>query len=223
MILLPAGISHFNLDDIQQETEDIDFQTSALNTLPRDDLFLQDVNENGEKKHYRMLLVEGDYEMCKLLKESFSIMYEVIELDDAGEAYAYAIEELPDIIVSEINLPGMSGLEMCSMLKSNVNTSHLPVILLSSYPSEQQNMESIRNGADYYFVMPFNIRILFLRCNYLVKSRKKLLMRKNQNASSEAMEMATNSMEKNFLTLPTKLWKTIGKIRHSIQLFGIRK
>jgi YesN/AraC family two-component response regulator len=136
--------------------------------------------------------------MRHLLKEAFSMHYEVAEFDNAGSGYTYSMEEKPDIIICEINMPGLSGIEMCSKLKSNIYTHHIPVILLTSQPSDRQHVESIRSGADYYIVKPFNIRILFLRCNYLIRSRQLILQQKLEQ-QEQMFEMATNEREKEFL------------------------
>jgi Signal transduction histidine kinase len=200
VVALPSGNAHINLEDII-ETSKEEFALPAIvsDELVKEDPFWKDESDNP-KKNFRMLLVENDYEMRMLLKETFSMLYEVIEYEEAQEAYEYAIRELPDIILSEINLPGMSGTEMCSMIKSNINTFYIPVVLLSSQPSEEQNIESIRSGADYYFVKPFNTRIFFLRCNYLVKSRHKMLKNKPFEDTNEMLEMVTNEQEQEFLS-----------------------
>lgn len=202
---LPLGMSHY-MEDIQEQENEIELpQPVIINKLTTNDPIWQEEIEQSEKKSYRMLLIEDDFEIRHMLKETFSMLYEVIEFDDATVGYEYAVKELPDIIISEIHLPGLSGIEMCSMLKTNINTFQIPVILLSSQPSEQQNVESIRSGAEYYFVKPFNIRILFLRCNYLVKNRRMMLENAEKEAPSEMFEMATNKKEQEFLAAANRI------------------
>jgi DNA-binding response OmpR family regulator/ligand-binding sensor domain-containing protein len=198
IISIPTGIAHLDIEDIQDEQEapEPPQSFSFSDKIVEDDA---DLLPETEKKAYKMVLVEGDDEMRHLLKEAFSMHYEVVEFDNAGSGYAYIIEEKPDIIICEINMPELSGIEMCSRLKSNIYTQHIPVILLTSQPSDQQNMESIRCGAEYYFVKPFNIRILFLRCNYLIRSRQLILQQKLEQ-QEKMLEMATNEREKKFLT-----------------------
>ncbi len=201
-IALPSGTSHIDMTDISKEGEELITSSPepiSISEVVGDDPFWKDEIENSQSKNYHMVIVEEDYEMCVLLQETFSLLYEVKVFEDAESAFEYTIENKPDIILSEINLPGISGTEMCSMLKSNFHTYHIPVILLSSQPSELQNVESIRSGADYYFVKPFNIRILFLRCNYLVKSRQWLTHTDKKDNPADMLEMATNEKEQEFL------------------------
>jgi AraC-like DNA-binding protein len=91
------------------------------------------------------------------------------------------------------------------MLKSNLKTDHIPVILLSSQPSEEQTVESIRCGADYYFVKPFNMKLLFLRCNYLIKNRRKLALHAPAKNYQKIIEMATNEREQEFLAAANRV------------------
>ncbi|MDR1201486.1 MAG: response regulator [Tannerellaceae bacterium] len=199
IVSIPAGIAHLDMEDIQdkQEVSEQPQPFFLSDMIVEDDVDMLSETET-EKKTYKMVLVEDDYEMRHLLKETFSMHYEVIEFDNAGSGYEYIIDEKPDIIICEINMPGLSGIEMCSKLKSNIYTHYIPVILLTSQPSEQQNVESIRSGAEYYFVKPFNIRILFLRCNYLIRSRQLMLQQKPEQ-QEKMLEMATNEREKDFL------------------------
>jgi DNA-binding response OmpR family regulator/ligand-binding sensor domain-containing protein len=226
IVSIPAGIAHLDMEDIQdkQEAPEQPQPFPLSDGIAEDDAELLPETEAGteagtEKKPYRMVLVEDDDEMRHLLKEAFSMHYDVVEFDNAGSGYTYIMEEKPDIIICEINMPGLSGIEMCSRLKSNIYTQHIPVILLTAQPSDRQHVESIRSGADYYFVKPFDIRILFLRCNYLIRSRQLILQQKLEQ-QDKMFEMATNEREKEFLaaahlvveqnrnnqTFDTKMW-----------------
>jgi ligand-binding sensor domain-containing protein/AraC-like DNA-binding protein len=201
IVSIPTGIAHLDMEDIQDEQEASEqpqaFSPSGM--IGEDDAEpLPETETETEKKAYKMALVEGDDEMRHVLKEAFSMHYEVAEFDNTANGYAYIMEEKPDIIICEINMPGLSGIEMCAKLKSNIYTQHIPVILVTSQPSDQQNVESIRSGAEYYFVKPFNIRILFLRCNYLIRSRQLILQQKLEQ-QEKMLEMATDEREKKFL------------------------
>lgn len=83
----------------------------------------------------------------------------------------------PDIVLSDIMMPKMSGIEMCRMIKSNFETSHIPVILLTAQTAEEFTIQGLKMGADDYITKPFNVKHLFMRCNNLVNGRK--LLQKN--------------------------------------------
>lgn len=168
----------------------------ALPTEPAEEAH----SEEAARRNYRMLLAGNNDELCALLKDAFSVVYQVYTVQDGASAYAYALKEQPDIILSEVNMPELSGIEMCNMLKSNVNTLHIPVILITAHPSAGQEMESIRSGASDYIVAPFDMEKLFLRCNSLVKNQKKIRFKYTKEVDADKGEMATNVADLEFLT-----------------------
>jgi len=203
LIGLQQGNIHFTEKELQFSKESIEpFSTTHLLS----EKWIEDIEaENLSGKRLQMLLIEDDLEIRMLLKESFSLVYDVIEVKDAESGYEYAISELPDIIVSEVNLPGMSGVEMCSMLKSNIKTLHIPIVLITSQPSYKQNIDSIRCGADHYIVKPFNIELLFLRCNHLVKNMKSVLDQFSNQMRGDLLDLATNTRDQEFMAMANQV------------------
>jgi len=203
LIRLRTGNTHFREEELRTASETPDLLPLML-PKTQEALREEDTDISTPEKRLKMILVEDDDEIRIILKEAFSLVYDVIEINDGETAYEHAIKELPDIIVGEINTPGISGIEMCHTLKTNIHTLHIPVILLSSHPTEKQHIESIRAGADDYIIKPFNIELLFLRCNYLVKHRKKMLQHdKPTNNEEDILEVTTNMRDKEFLELAT--------------------
>ena len=84
----------------------------------------------------------------------------------------------PDIVLSDIMMPKMSGIEMCRMIKSNFETSHIPVILLTAQTAEEFTIQGLKMGADDYITKPFNVKHLFMRCNNFGE-RQKAVTEKN--------------------------------------------
>lgn len=161
--------------------------------------FVADMESEQPEKRYKILLVDTDDELRMVLKESFSSVYEVLEASRAGEAVEIAIKEQPDIIISEISLAGTSGVELCNTLKTNLETLHIPVILITTHPSVKQQNESVRAGADEYLVKPFSMEYLFLRCNSIVKNRANIQQKFTGRAEDEVQGLATNSSDQRFL------------------------
>lgn len=159
----------------------------------------------GTGPTYRMLLVGNNDELRSLLKDTFLFLYQVETVDNGSAGYAYAVKEQPDIILSDVNIPEISGIEMCNMLKSNVRTLHIPVILLTAHPSPLQETESIRCGASDYIVAPFHMEKLLLRCNSLVKNQEKILFKYTKEIHPEKNEMATNAQDLEFLAAADRI------------------
>ncbi|MCD8260967.1 MAG: response regulator [Bacteroides sp.] len=122
----------------------------------------------------RMLIVEDNEELRSLLARLFSRVYTVYQTQDGQEGLIKTREIQPDIVLSDIMMPGMSGIEMCRKIKNNFDTSHIPVILLTAQTAEEYTMQELKMGADDCVTKPFNVKHLFMRCNNLVNSRKLL-------------------------------------------------
>ncbi len=199
IIHLLLGNTHFTekeLQEISEATEALSFSHPETQKAK----FRSELTLTGdEEKGIHMLLVEENDEMRDMLKEAFSVVYDVTAVSDAQTGYDTAVDKRPDIIVSEINLPGLSGMEMCQMLKSNIHTLHIPVILMTAQPSEKQHIDSIRSGTDAYIIKPFNIEILFLRCNHLVHNRKRILQSLSKQPDGDTVELTTNTRDQEFL------------------------
>ena len=200
-IRLRLGEKHFN----DEELSLLDGPAEQLQVLPeefvKEDMVEEDNNVSDQIKKYRLLLIDYNDEMLKLLTEIFSPLYNLSIKYNGEDGYTYATTEIPDLIVSETSVSEISGIELCKMIKSNVKTLHIPIILISSNPSEKQHVEAIQAGADDYVVKPFNANILYLRCNRLVRNQKRLLNQLSNQSNEEASsaEITTNLQDQAFL------------------------
>lgn len=124
-----------------------------------------------------LLLVEDHDEFRTWLRDNLRDYYQVIEAVNGREGLARALDSSPELIVSDVMMPKMNGLELCRQLKSNAATSHVPVLLLTARSSEEQKLEGYDTGAQDYIVKPFNLDLLLSRLRS---------MRKQQQAAREA-------------------------------------
>ncbi|HCC51493.1 MAG TPA: hypothetical protein DEQ30_05060 [Porphyromonadaceae bacterium] len=210
LIRVPLGYAHFGTPELESIPETMDYEGgdhSPAESQGSEEIRIEDnepedqvVTGEPEEKMMRLLVVDTDDEMRSLLKDSFAYLYEVAGYTNAEEAYDYAKNEQPDLIIVEMNVSGMDGLEFCSALKSNIHTLHIPLVVISSRPSEKQEADCFRHGADAYIVKPFNLEFLLLRCNFLVKYREKILRRHlNIPIEGDEFDMTTNVRDKNFI------------------------
>ena len=107
--------------------------------------------------------------------------------------------ELPDIVLSDIVMPEMSGTELCQTVKQDLELCHIPVVLLTAKTAVEYNMEGLRMGADDYITKPFNINILLSRCNNLVNNRIMLQEKFSKQPQTNMQILATNTLDKKFL------------------------
>ena len=121
------------------------------------------------------MIVEDNEEIQKYIAESFANSFEVLTAYNGEEGKQQALSRIPDIVVSDIMMPVMDGITLCRQLKEDVQTSHIPVILLTAKDSLQDKEEGYEVGADSYLTKPFSASLLRSRINNLLESRKKLI------------------------------------------------
>ena len=158
---------------------------------------------------YKILLIEDNQELLDMLAGIFSQIYEVDTAVNGKEGLEKAINIQPDIIVSDVMMPEMSGIEMCSKLKSNLITSHIPIVLLTARTAIEYTIEGFRTGADDYITKPFDTRLLIARCNNLVITRKQLQAKFSEQPNVDITTVAINSLDQRFMM--TKALEVIEK------------
>jgi len=158
--------------------------------------------ENGAEN--TVLLVEDNPELRAVIKDTLWKYFNVIEARDGDEGLKLSKYHIPDIIISDILMPNMDGMEMCSYLKENPITQHIPIILLTAIDSQESSIRGFDTGADDYITKPFNENVLIARIQNLIDSRKilmesiggKLLSRKNvKSRAKEDQEFIKKCME----------------------------
>ena len=121
-----------------------------------------------------VLVVEDNYDMCSYIRNILSDQFNVLIARNGREGLEIATEVIPDLIVSDIMMPSMDGIEMVKALNSNEKTNHIPVILLTSRHNESQVLESYKIGVEDYITKPFSAALLHARIQNVLLSRKKL-------------------------------------------------
>ena len=134
-------------------------------------------DSNGEKEVASeeaplILLVDDNNDFRTFMKECLQSRYRIIEAENGIEAWQLIPEQLPDIIISDVMMPEMDGCQLCTIVKNDMRTSHIPVILLTARTAEEQKIEGLETGADDYITKPFNLDILLLRIDKLLETRK---------------------------------------------------
>lgn len=152
-----------------------------------------------------MLIVEDSKELQAMLKSIFEPIYRIITASDGEEGLQMTIEHQPDIVLSDLMMPKMSGSEMCQKIKNNINICHIPVVLLTAQTAIEYNIESLRLGADDYVTKPFNLKVLITRCNNLVNGRKLLQDKYMHQTEFPMHQIATNKLDLEFMEKAYKL------------------
>jgi signal transduction histidine kinase/ligand-binding sensor domain-containing protein/DNA-binding response OmpR family regulator len=119
-----------------------------------------------------LLLVEDNEDFRFYLKDNLRSNYHIIEATDGKDGWDKVLANLPDLVVSDIMMPEMSGLDLCRKIKNDQRVSHTPVILLTARTSEEQKLEGFETGAEDYITKPFNFEILQSRIKNLIHQRE---------------------------------------------------
>lgn len=146
-----------------------------------------------------LLIVEDNDDIRNYIKESLSGEYNVITSSNGQEGWEKALEVIPDLIVSDIMMPVLSGIELCERLKTDERTSHIPVILLTARQSDESRIEGYETGADDYISKPFNSVLLKVRIKNLIDSRLKLRMLFSNTTLVELKKISVNSVDEKFI------------------------
>lgn len=135
----------------------------------------------------KILIIEDNEELRGLLVRLFAKVYSVCETQDGEEGFEKTKEMQPDIVLSDIMMPRMSGIEMCRL------------ILLTAQTAEEFTIQGLKMGADDYVTKPFNVKHLFMRCNNLVNSRKLLQKKYAKQMDNNVNILATNGADHQFM------------------------
>ncbi|WP_282039263.1 hybrid sensor histidine kinase/response regulator transcription factor [Saccharicrinis aurantiacus] len=189
----------------------IPFQTNSENTNIQEEEFqcesmeinnsseLVSNNTNTEIKKSKLLLVEDDLDILEFLKNEFNSTYSVFTANNGKEALACVETNSFDLIISDISMPIMDGNHLCIAIKENLETSHIPVILLTAKTADKFVINGLRNGADAYISKPFNIDILKAKVQSIIDGREKLKEAFSHTVSFKAKEMTATNTDELFL------------------------
>ncbi len=144
------------------------------NPLPEENT---DAEEQAEDSRPLVLVVEDNPDIREYIRQSLSDDFDILTAEDGSEGWTSAQERIPNIIVSDIMMPVMDGIELCRLVKDDIRTSHIPVILLTAKDSLHDKEEGYTAGADSYLTKPFSAKLLHSRINNLLEMRKKMAAR----------------------------------------------
>ena len=153
----------------------------------------------GHDERPIILIVEDNDDIRQLLSTLFAPLYRTRTAVDGAEALEMIGDEMPDIILSDVMMPNVDGLELCKTIKHDFTTCHIPVVLLTARTAVEKKLEGLKTGADDYITKPFNNDVLVSRCNNLINMRRLLQRKFSQHPHHEADMLATNPMDKDLL------------------------
>jgi signal transduction histidine kinase/ligand-binding sensor domain-containing protein/DNA-binding response OmpR family regulator len=152
----------------------------------------------GEQEKDIILVVEDNTDVRDYIRGALEPQYIVREAADGKEGIKKAGEIVPDLVISDIMMPGMDGYELCRRLKQDVHTSHIPIIILTAKASEESILTGLATRADDYIIKPFNINILKARISNLIGLRRQMQLKRQRQMALEPEEMSVTSIDETF-------------------------
>lgn len=131
-------------------------------------------DENKEEFQSTILVIDDNPDVRTLVGSLFCDEYTVIEAANGTSGIQSAMYNIPDLIICDVMMPGIDGLECCKKLKNEVNTSHIPVLMLTACSLDEQRVSGLNCGADAYMAKPFNSRVLIAQVKSLIENRKRI-------------------------------------------------
>ncbi|HEY4788843.1 MAG TPA: two-component regulator propeller domain-containing protein, partial [Bacteroidales bacterium] len=180
---------------------DMSLQDESLAGMPQQDA----IPMNEENHRPLILIVEDNDDVRAYVRDNLVAEYLVAEARNGEEGLKKSEDLIPDLIISDIMMPGMSGIELCGKLKTDERTSHVPIILLTARQSDENKIEGYETGADAYITKPFNTTILLARIKNLIESRQKLRELFSKGSALEIKKISINATDETFLGKVLKL------------------
>lgn len=226
-IILRKGKQHFSENDL---SDDETGKNKYAHLLPEEGLQFTPTFDESEKHEEpgrmfsfkpKVLVVEDNPDVQGFIRDSLGENYDIILASNGKEGLKSIADNNPDLVISDIMMPEMDGLEMTKIIKSDINTSHIPVILLTALASIEKKLDGIETGADSYIPKPFNSRHLAVRVRKLIENRIQIRKYYQENMELGQQENSVNQLDKKFLDSVKELInKNITESNLSVEFLG---
>ncbi|GAF04660.1 hybrid sensor histidine kinase/response regulator transcription factor [Saccharicrinis fermentans] len=220
IVLLPLGNKHlkanqisktnFNLNNYKfklNQLESLEFDIAATDDFSEHkNTVEEDIKLNPDNKLPLILIVEDNRKLRKQLKDELKNNYNIKEAINGKDGLEKVEKYYPDLIISDIMMPIMDGINLCHQIKTNIDTCHIPMVLLTAKNLAENKVEGFKTGADEYISKPFILSILKARIENLLESRKRLKKKyKSTSVLIPAKEVTSNNLDEQFLEKLTQI------------------
>jgi DNA-binding response OmpR family regulator len=180
-------------------TERITYSNSDISLIKEVENIHLESNENFDTSKKTILIVEDSFELQSFLKDLFNKQFNILLAENGQEGYYYAKNNIPDLILSDIMMPIMDGIEMCEKLKKDNFTKHIPILLLTAKNSTKSKIEGLKTGAIEYINKPFNTNELLLKVNNILASKDDIISKYRKELINKPEIIINKSQDEVFL------------------------
>ncbi len=210
VVRLPLGCKHLKKDELATAEEHLTHvvreEVKMECSLPKG------LEEKPERRrtNYHVLVIDDDEDLRNFLADNLSGYYHVDVAVDGNDGLKKAVAKQPDIIISDVVMPGMDGIQLLKTLKKNVNTNHIPIVLLTSKTEFANRIEGLEQGADAYLGKPFSMEELDVIITNLIDNRIRLKGKYSGSALQEG-KVAPIALQSNDEVLMERIMKVINE------------
>ncbi|MEZ4858662.1 MAG: ATP-binding protein [Flavobacteriaceae bacterium] len=197
-VVLPYRKSDFNSEEIITQSVDINTENTSLSVIFSEKETIEESSVETLDAPL-LLIVEDNPDLREYIAEQMQLHFKIMTAKDGKEGFESAQVEIPDLVISDVMMPIMNGIELCEKLKTDVKTSHIPVILLTAKAEQSDKMEGLQTGADDYVTKPFDGRELLIRAQNLIKQREHLRQKFSSELKIGPSEITLTSMDERFM------------------------
>ena len=201
-VLIPVGKNHLTDDEytIRESNNELKENAKLIPQFQDSVLERTTTETNKETKETLVLIVEDNADilwfLCNELRDEFGL----IEAVDGSAGLKLAKEQMPDLIITDLMMPRMDGYELCKKLKSDVLTSHIPIIMLTAKATLDDKLKGLETGADDYISKPFDINEVRIRTRNLIDQRRKLREKFGKEITLDPLDIVITPVDEKFLT-----------------------
>jgi len=212
--ILEIQPKQYNFDFVKKEVKSL---KDATRMFPKTVL-----NVNHPPETPTVLIVEDNLDLQEYLSNYFKNYYHVLSALNGEEGLRMALENNPDLIISDLMMRKMNGIEMCKIIKNDIKTSHIPVIILTAKSGLENEKEGLETGADEFVLKPFNIEVLKLRVANILKTKKQWAVKFKTKPTSSTWKELSSKLDKDFLKKSLKIIKiNIDKTDYTVEQFAL--
>ena len=196
VVEIPIGREAFAEDEVDENTENVDYAVLSADEMEN----VSEIDMLEEKPAAStILLVEDNEELLALMVRLLHGKYHILKAANGTEALEILAKQEVDLIVSDVMMPEMDGMELCRRVKTQFETCHIPLILLTAKTSDEDHVEGYESGADGYICKPLRLSVLFAKIDNLLKRRKRMGVDFRKQLVFEAKELNYTSMDEAFI------------------------
>lgn len=192
---------------IQADTQLID-DYSVKDVIAKQNLSIVTGSEDYDSNRPLVLIIDDNASMRSYLRSILSLQYNVMEAQNGEEGLAVAKKNVPQLVVCDVMMPVMDGLEFCRLMKDDVSTCHIPIILLTARTLDEQRAEAYNTGADSYITKPFSAETLEARVCNLLKNRSQLRLIFSGSQQEQQEQEALDDKDQSFIKQLRKVIKS---------------